>query len=113
MLECTTGPDLDFDEGVRLEHCVKTGHNHRFETSNYHISTTPEREYKIVLGNQTPDLADKKHGREIPNLNDLQSLPSSVAAGLLKVEIIMMVLYTGPMVCSVLFLRLFQGSARF
>ncbi len=87
-----------------MEHCVKKGHNFEFVTSNYKIKTTSKKEYSLVLGEAKPDPADMMHSRRIPNLVELQELEMSKSAGLLRIEIIMLVLYTGPMVCSTLLL---------
>ncbi len=81
-----------------MEHCFKNGHSFEFETSNYKIKTTSKKEYQIVVGEVTADPADMLHGRRIPNLEELQALEMSICAGLQKIEIILLVLYTGPMV---------------
>jgi hypothetical protein len=93
-------PDLDFFEAVKLEHCKKGGHDFEFETSNYKIRTTSHKEYSIVLGKVPADAADMMHGRRIPDLEALRKLEMSTSAKLLDIEIIMLVLYTGPMVAS-------------
>ncbi len=83
---------------MQLEHCVKKGNDFEFVTSNYKIKTTSKKEYQIVIGNAKADPADMMHSRRIPNLSELQELEMSKTAGLLRIEIIMLVLYTGPMV---------------
>ncbi len=85
-----------------MEHCVKKGHNFEFVTSNYKIKTTSKKEYSLVLGEAKPDPEDMMHSRRIPNLAELQELEMSKSAGLLRIEVIMLVLYTGPMVRSTL-----------
>jgi hypothetical protein len=93
-------PDLAFKEAVKLEHCDKEGHDFEFTTSNYKIKTTSKKEYNIVVNNEPVDPADMMHSRRIPNLKDLKELEMSKTADLRMIEIIMLVLYTGPMVSS-------------
>jgi hypothetical protein len=93
-----------------MEHCKKGGHDYNFETTNYKIKTTSEKEYKIVVGEETVNPADMMHLRRIPNLVELQGLEMSTKAGLMRIEIIMLVLYTGPMVCSIVHDFLFSHS---
>ena len=81
-----------------MEHCKKGGHDYNFETTNYKIKTTSKKEYEIVVGKATVDPADMMHSRRIPNLEELQKMEMSKTAGLMRIEIIMLVLYTGPMV---------------
>ena len=100
FIACAGPPDLDFFEAVNLEHCKKGGHDFEFETSNYKIKTTSQKEYNIVIGKTAVDDADMMHGRRIPDLKELQKLEMSTSAKLLEIEIIMLVLYTGPMVTS-------------
>jgi hypothetical protein len=103
-------PDLAFEKAVQMEHCKKGGHDYNFETTNYKIKTTSEKEYKIVVGEETVNPADMMHSRRIPNLVELQGLEMSTKAGLIRIEIIMLVLYTGPMVCSIVHDFLFSHS---
>jgi hypothetical protein len=77
---------------------LKQGHDFEFVTSNYKIKTTSKKEYEIVVGEATADPADMMHSRRIPNLEELQKMEMSKTAGLMRIEIIMLVLYTGPMV---------------
>ena len=100
MVACAGAPDLAFDEAVRLEHCNKEGHDFEFTTSNYKIKTTSKKEYEIVVNNSPVDPADMMHSRRIPSLKELQALDMSKTADLRMIEIIMLVLYTGPMVSS-------------
>jgi len=83
---------------VELEHCFKAGHDFKFITGNYKIETWPSREYNIVMGKERPEDKDMKHNRRIPNLAGLEMLRTSKQANLKLIEIIMLVLYTGPMV---------------
>ena len=100
---------------MELEHCEKTGHDQVFETTNYKIETTPQREYEIVTGKEAPKESEMKNGRRIPDLKELEKLPASIDAGLTPVEILMLVLYTGPMVvpsllCSLYILILYSAT---
>jgi hypothetical protein len=92
-------PHLDFERGMELEHCYKNGCDFEFETSNYHIKTTPSKEWKIVVQRDLK-LAerDMRHNRRIPDLDTLMSEPCVVRAKLGKCEVLATVLYTGPLV---------------
>ena len=83
---------------MELEHCKKPGHDYTFTTGNYQIKTTSSREYNIVMGKVLPGEQDMQHDRRIPKLEHLEKLETSKKANLKLVEIIMLVLYTGPMV---------------
>ena len=93
-------PDLDFEKAMRVEHCSKSGADHEFETSNYHLKTNSRREWSIVVNNEPLKPEEEVHGRKIPDLENLLQLPISIKANIMRIEIISMVLYTGPMVCS-------------
>jgi hypothetical protein len=99
---CAGAPDLAFDEAVMLEHCNKQGHDFEFTTSNYKIKTTSKKEYDVVVNSAPVDPTDMMHSRRIPNLKELHELEMSKGADLRMIEIIMLVLYTGPMVSSIL-----------
>jgi hypothetical protein len=55
-------------QAMYLEHCVSYGHNIHFTTPNYQITTTPEREWRIVVQGDPPAQADMRHGRTILDL---------------------------------------------
>jgi hypothetical protein len=93
-------PNLKFDEAIRAEHCKKAGHNIPFKTSNYDLTTTPEREYDIattgkVGGKDIPkkDLCDKNGNevRVIRSMDDLKRLPLVIRSGLKPYEILCVV----------------------
>jgi hypothetical protein len=94
-------PNLKFDEGIRQEHCEKTGHDTEFITSNYGLTTTPEKEYQIALtgkfeGKDIPkrDLCDKSgrnQVRFIKPLHDLEKLPVVRESKLKRYEILSVV----------------------
>ena len=97
-------PDPNFEKAMESEHCSKTGNDFKFVTSNYGIETCPSREYKIVTcdAKERPSLtaSEGAHGRKIPCLQELEKLPASKEAKLRLIEVVMLVLYTGPMVSS-------------
>jgi len=90
------------EDGVRNEHCVLEGYNQVFVTTNYGIKTTPEQEYKIAIGDITcpEDHMKDKNGatvRIVQKIGQLKEIPFVNSAGLREVEILAVVLYTGPM----------------
>ena len=76
---------------------MRSDSNLPFKTSNYDITTTPALEWEITT-QQNESKADMRHKRRLPNPKEL--LQSDVArnAGLTFIEVIVIVLYTGPMV---------------
>jgi hypothetical protein len=93
-------PNLKFGEGMRQEHCEKAGHNKEFDTFNYGLTTTPEKEYQIALTGKfegkdisTRELCDKsgKRVRFIKPLDDLQTLPVVCESELKPYEILSVV----------------------
>ncbi len=88
---------------MELEHCTAPVSNWSFETSNYSVHTTPMKEWELVL-KPSPDstVASAIHdsARRIPIIDNLLELESARRAGLKRVEVIALVLYTGPMVRS-------------
>ena len=91
-------PDPNFDKSIEAEHCEKAGNSFEFESSNYKIKTTPKKEYENVVGRRQLDETEKLHNRVIPDPKKLEDLKASKEAKLLAVEILMLTLYTGPMV---------------
>ena len=80
------------------EHCLKAGCDYEFETSNYNIKTTANREWNLVVNNEPLAPSEAGHGRRVPALGELELLPMTAKANLCLAEIIALVLYTGPMV---------------
>ena len=90
------------------------GHDRPFTTSNYHITTTPATEWRLVEARRGKPEADAglqalcaqlgvglgkdHHGRRIPDVDELVGLKSSREAQLIVAEVMALVLYTGPMV---------------
>ena len=90
-------PDLNFENAMKLEHCLKKGSGHEFTTDNYQITTCARNEWKIIVESEV-DLADMHNSRKIPSIEDLYNSVLAREAGLRRVEVIAIVLYTGPMV---------------
>ena len=97
----------DFEEGMRLEHCIKVGCDHAFSPRNYrHLwdgtTTTPADEWSMVVQGRKADrrpapACQMAGGRRRVSIDELMQLPLVATAGLLKAEIIGIALYTGPM----------------
>ena len=93
----TGAPHLEFVGAMQAEHCTKSGCDDEFTTSNYSITTTPKREWRFVVEMETAGM-DMRHGRRAINLEELSELDTVKTAKLCRVELISVVLYTGPMV---------------
>jgi hypothetical protein len=87
----------DFWKIVESEHCRSPDSSEPFLTSNYGITTTPAQEWEITT-KQNASLADMRHDRRLPNPEELLQSDLSKRAGLTLIEVIVLVLYTGPMV---------------
>ena len=112
-------------QAMRLEHCVRDGHDIPFTPPNYQITTTPENEWCIVVDGKQPAQEHMGHGRTIlciasachwvdPDDLVLREMddPAGAAseermraaralitkAGLQRGEVVAVILYTGPMV---------------
>ena len=88
---------MDFEGAMQAEHCSKAGCDIPFTTSNYSITTTPTQEWKFVVDMESAG-ADMRHGRRVLSLDELSKHDVAVMAKLWRVELIAVVLYTGPMV---------------
>ncbi len=89
-------PHLDFSKGIHDEHCVMWGFNVEFTTSNYGLTTTPQREYEISTGKQQcreEDMKDKKGKivRVIRRIEELRRLKLCRKARLTDDEILAVV----------------------
>ena len=93
-------PHLKFKDAMRQEHCKKAGCNTPFTTGNYKITTTPHQEWLYIAGDETgqqvacPDL---DNDRRILPISELMKLQLAKDAKLTEVEMLAIVLYTGPM----------------
>jgi hypothetical protein len=112
-------------QAMNLEHCSGYGHKTPFTTPNYQITTTPEKEWGIVVLGELPAPEDMRHGRTILDLalarhweapdnlvlSEIQDPTGAepedrmdaaralvTAAGLQRAEVAAVILYTGPMV---------------
>jgi hypothetical protein len=100
LVRCAGSCCLDFLLGMEREHCSRAGCNTPITTTNYGLTTTPRREWMLVLGEVEAESKELLFGRRIPCYKKLGDLEVAKAAGLIPVEIIAVVLYTGPMVSS-------------
>lgn len=93
-------PHLKFKDAMRQEHCDKAGYNVSFTTGNYKITTTPKQEWLYIAGDETGQQApcpDMGHDRRIRLISELMNLQLAIDAKLTEVEMLAIVLYTGPM----------------
>ena len=65
------------------EHCARFDSDEAFETGNYRITTTPRREWRIVVDGDA-GLADMRAGRRIPAIRELMALQTARDAGLVE-----------------------------
>ena len=98
-------PHVKLLPAMDAEHCTKPGHDYSFTTRNYHITTTPETEWNLIVNGAPIRSDDCKHGRVIRSLDEYMKEATVEAAGLCKEEVISVILYTGPMVSSTKLLR--------
>lgn len=85
---------------METEHCLMSNSRISFTTSNYLVTTCPADEWCIVVQRDGRVKADMRHERRIPDVDELILGNEAQQAGLQRVEIISVVLYTGPMVRS-------------
>jgi hypothetical protein len=90
-------PFLDFERAMEAEHCHSRDSITCFTTRNYRIQTCAHDEWRIVVHNDTKN-ANMQNNRRIPNIEETLRIPMVEAAKLLRVEVIAVILYTGPMV---------------
>ncbi len=95
---------------MESEHCERSDSLLSFPTSNYGITTTPAKEWKITT-NQDDSLADMGHHRRLPNTEELCQSEAAVKAKLSLAEVTAIVLYTGPMVSPPCALALFSCAS--
>jgi hypothetical protein len=84
-------------EAMEAEHCHKSNNNSEFTAPNYGVTTSPRKEWSIIL-DCDESIADMRHGRRIPKIADLMASDSVKQANLTEEEVIAVILYTGPMV---------------
>ncbi len=89
-------PNPKLSEGLAKEHCEKAGSRVEFTTSNYGVTTTPEKEYRISTGQlecPAEDMVDRKgrRVRVIYRIEELEKLVLSRRAKLTMNEILAVV----------------------
>jgi hypothetical protein len=80
------------------EHRSKFGHDLPFTTRNYGITTTPDREWAVVVENAPAE--NTEHGRRVKPVDECMALPLVRDAELNRAEVVAVMLYTGPMVSA-------------
>jgi hypothetical protein len=95
---------------MAAEHCVLGGCDHVFTSNGYYgITSTPRKEWMYIVGDEhgqcweCPE-DDMKHGRRIISIDEYMRRDRVKAAGLNRAEVIALIMYSGPMVCSRVFL---------
>lgn len=88
-------PHLNFLPAMEQEHCGRGDSQLPFTTSNYGLTTCPADEFRAVLA---VDAAVSAGPRRMPDYRELAASERSRRAGLTEVEVVAIVLYTGPMV---------------
>ena len=87
----------DVLKAMTAEHCESFDSDEAFTTSNYRVTTTPRREWRIVVDGDAAQ-ADMRHGRRLQRIDAIMRRRDVAAWGVSREEIIAVVLYTGPMV---------------
>ena len=91
---------------MKKEHCSSTT---EFTTSNYNVTTTPEKEWDIVV-NCNESRADMGHGRKLMKPEEILSDLKTQGLKISIEEVVSVVLYTGPMVSRPIFLDFNQSD---
>jgi hypothetical protein len=86
---------------MRAEHTARDGHDFKFFTPNYNLTTTAQDEWLYVAGDengtrQEPPPEAMEHGRDIKPIDELMEHPLAKKAELIREEMIAIVMYTGP-----------------
>ncbi len=89
-------PSLEVRKAMEAEHCDRKNSKTLFTTRNYNISTCPYNEWNIVV-NGNHAIADMRSDRKVPDIDTLCKHEQAQAAKLIREEVIVLVLYTGPM----------------
>ena len=85
-------PHPDLELGMKEEHCVLPGHDSKFTTGNYKLTTTPKKEFDIATGQIECPEEDKKNTkgetvRVARRPEELVTHPLAVKAKLVLIEI--------------------------
>jgi hypothetical protein len=90
---------------MAAEHCILGGCDHVFTAGVYKITSTPRKEWMYIVGDEhgqcweCPE-DDMQHGRRIIPIDECMRSDRVKKAGLSRAEVIALVMYNGPMVCS-------------
>ena len=100
ITDATGSAILDFERAMETEHCSKGGCDFVFTTTNYQVTTTPRTEWRVVQGGPGAAIEEvnMSHGRVIQDIDELAAKPIARESGLIRAEVVGVVLYTGPMV---------------
>ena len=105
-------PNPEIQAGMEIEHCRRSNSEIPFTTPNYNVTTTPLMEWEFVVcpkaGFEYPHTPKDKRlwknkewkgqrGRDVIELREFRDSAQSKRAGLKKVEVISLRLYTGSM----------------
>jgi hypothetical protein len=92
-------PDGADDPQVDLESAMEAEHSSErlFSTSNYGIETCASHEWRLAVHHELALATGSPVARIIPRIEDLLQHPVAISAALNRVEVIAIVLYTGPM----------------
>ncbi len=90
-------PSFEFRKAMKAERCIKGGCDYEFTTKNYHVTTCAKKEGEILMGERECPKEDMGHGRTPRSVADMKDLPLAKKAGLEEVEIIAIILYSGPL----------------
>jgi hypothetical protein len=82
------------------EHCHGSGVQRYFTTINYHITTCPKLEWQYVVHRIKCPENQMHSGRRIESVEKLMKDELAIEAKLQEAEIVAVVLYSGPMVCT-------------
>eukprot|EP00960_Hanusia_phi_P077423 768693-Hanusia_phi.AAC.3 len=87
-------PQPNLYRGMENEHCRAEDSEEEFVTGNYHIKTTPKEEWLAVTDvRRRQELSDGQ--RVVRDVEQLVRAEAAVEAGLMKEEILALLLYTG------------------
>ena len=96
---------MNVEAAMAAEHCSLGGCDHEFTTNDYKIKTTPQKEWMYIVGDENgqrqecPE-SDMGHGRHLILIHECFQERKVIRAGLNRAEVIALVMYSGPMVCT-------------
>jgi hypothetical protein len=83
---------------MAAEHCAKAGWDFEFTSGNYKITTTPRREWRIIVDRDACPEGDRGHGRVIREVAACAQQEAAREAKLIEAEVVAVIEYTGPLV---------------